>query len=136
MRAAASRHKAMGYDRLVKRQTELEAEVKALLGEAERIDAEEDERFGPDRRGDEIPADLARRESRLAKLRAAKEALEAEAREKAAAEAAQRARVRGESPEAQAEAAAGAAEAATPTPAPGPSPSPKNSADTAATVVR
>lgn len=116
VRAAASRHKAMSYDRMVKRQAELEAEVEALLGEAEQIDAEEDERFGPDRRGDEIPAELARRESRLAKLRAAKEALEAEAREKAAADAAQRARARGESPEAQAEAAARAAEAATPKP--------------------
>jgi transposase len=116
VRAAASRHKAMSYDRMVKRQTELEAEVEGLLAEAERTDAEEDERFGSDRRGDEIPAELARRESRLAKLRAAKEALEAEAREKAAAEAAQRAQSRGESPEAQAEAAARAAEAATPKP--------------------
>jgi transposase len=116
VRAAASRHKAMSYDRMVKRQGELEAEVEALLADAERIDAEEDERFGPDRRGDEIPAELARRESRLAKLRAAKEALEAEAREKAAAEAAQRARARGDSPEVPAEAAARAAEAATPKP--------------------
>jgi transposase len=116
VRAAASRHKAMSYDRMVKRQGELEAEVEGLLGEAERIDAEEDERFGPDRRGDEIPAELARRESRLAKLRAAKEALEAEARDKAAADAAQRARARGESPEAQAEAATRAAEIATPRP--------------------
>lgn len=116
IRAAASRHKAMSYDRMVKRQGELEAEVEALLAEAERIDAEEDERFGPDRRGDEIPAELTRRESRLAKLREAKEALETEAREKAAAEAAERARARGESPEAQEEAAARAAEGATPKP--------------------
>jgi transposase len=116
VRAAASRHKAMSYDRMVKRQTELEAEVEALLAEAERVDAEEDERFGSDRRGDEVPAELARRESRLAKLRAAKEALEAEAREKAAAEAIQRAQGRGEPPEAQAEAATRAAEAAKPKP--------------------
>jgi transposase len=116
VRAAASRHKAMSYDRMVKRHGELEAEVEALLGEAERVDTEEDERFGPDRRGDEVPAELARRESRLAKLREAKEALEAEAREKAAAEAAQRAQARGDSPEAQAEAAARAAEKAAPKP--------------------
>jgi hypothetical protein len=116
VRAAASRHKAMSYDRMVKRHGELEAEVEDLLAEAERIDSEEDERFGPDRRGDEVPAELARRESRLAKLRAAKEALEQEARERAAAEAAERARRRGETPEAQAEAAARAAEVATPKP--------------------
>jgi transposase len=116
VRAAASRHKAMSYDRMVKRQTELEAEVEALLADAERVDAEEDERFGSDRRGDEIPAELARRESRLAKLKEAKEALETEAREKAAAEAAERARARGESPEGQAEAAARAGAVATPKP--------------------
>jgi hypothetical protein len=101
---------------MVKRQADLEAEVEELLAEAERVDAEEDERFGSDRRGDEVPAELARRESRLAKLRAAKEALEREAREKAAAEAAERARGRGETPEAQDAAAARAAEVATPRP--------------------
>ena len=88
VRANASRHKAMSYERMVKKETQLEAEiaelranVDALLGEAERIDAEEDERFGPDRRGDELPEELKRREQRLAKIREAKEALEAEARE-------------------------------------------------------
>ena len=84
LRANASRHKAMSYERMVK-ETQLEAEiaelranVDALLSEAERIDAEEDERFGPDRRGDELPAELQRREQRLAKIREAKETLEAE----------------------------------------------------------
>src|SRR5512133_2336994 len=62
LRANASRHKAMSYDRMVKKEQQLEAEiaqlrenVDALLSEAERVDAEEDERFGPDRRGDELP---------------------------------------------------------------------------------
>jgi Transposase DDE domain len=55
--------------------------VDALLEEAERVDAEEDERFGADRRGDELPEELRRRETRLAKIREAKEALEREARE-------------------------------------------------------
>jgi len=73
---------------MVKKETRLEAEiaeirnnVDALLDEAERVDAEEDERFGPENRGDELPEELQRRETRLAKIRAAKEALEAEARE-------------------------------------------------------
>ena len=39
--------------------------VDALLSEAERVDAEEDERFGADRRGDELPEELQRRETRL-----------------------------------------------------------------------
>ena len=66
LRANASRHKAMSYERMAKGEAELEAEVAALRGnvgallaDAERTDREEDERFGPDRRGDELPAELA-----------------------------------------------------------------------------
>ena len=95
LRAAASRHKAMSHDRLGPRIAEIEAQVKALLAEAETVDAAEDETFGEDRRGDEVPAELARRETRLAQMRAAKEAIEAEAREKAARKAAEKARSRG-----------------------------------------
>ncbi|MCA1681225.1 MAG: IS1182 family transposase, partial [Actinobacteria bacterium] len=88
LRANASRHKAMSYERMVKKETELEAEivalrenVGALLADAERTDREEDERFGRDRRGDELPAELRRREGRLARIREAKQALETEAAE-------------------------------------------------------
>ncbi len=89
LRANASRHKAMSYERMVKKGAELEAEVAllrervaALLADAERVDVEEDERFGPDRRGDELPEELQRREQRLARIREAKRALEAEAAER------------------------------------------------------
>ena len=92
VRANASRHKAMSYERMVTKEQQLEAEiaelranVDVLLGEAERVDAEEDERFGADRRGDELPEELRRRETRLAKIKEAKQALEAEAREAEAA---------------------------------------------------
>jgi len=88
LRANASRHKAMSYERMVTKEQQLEAEiaqlrgnVDTLLSEAERVDAEEDQRFGADRRGDELPEELQRREQRLAKIKEAKEALEAEARE-------------------------------------------------------
>src|SRR5919201_4968991 len=86
LRANASRHKAMSYGRMVKAEAQLEAEiaairanVAALLAEAEAVDAEEDERYGPDRRGDQLPVELQRREQRLARIREAKQALEAEA---------------------------------------------------------
>ena len=86
LRANASRHKAMSYERMVKAEARLEAEiaalranVRALLEEAEAVDAAEDERYGPDRRGDELPAELQRREQRLARIREAKQALESEA---------------------------------------------------------
>jgi transposase len=95
LRANASRHKAMSYERMAKAEAQLEAEiaairgnVAALLAEAEAVDAAEDERYGPDRRGDELPEELTRRERRLAVIREAKQALEAEA---AAREAARRA---------------------------------------------
>jgi len=89
LRANASRHKAMSYERMTRAERQLEAEIaairvnaKALLAEAEQTDAAEDERFGADRRGDELPDELQRREQRLAKIRAAKAALEAEAAER------------------------------------------------------
>jgi hypothetical protein len=49
------------------------------------VDAAEDERYGKGQRGDELPAELARRESRLAKLQTAKAELEAEAKQEAEA---------------------------------------------------
>lgn len=78
LKANASRHKAMSYGRLVEREAALAAEVEAILAEAEATDRAEDARHG-DARGDELPAELRRREDRLAKIRAAKAALEAEA---------------------------------------------------------
>ena len=91
VRANASKHKAMSYGRMGEAERKLEEEVAALLAQAQQVDAAEDARYGKGRRGDELPAALARRESRLAKLREAKAALEAEAKAQAiaAAEAAQ-----------------------------------------------
>jgi len=89
VRAAASRHRAMSYDRMVRAESELAGEVEALLAEAQRLDAAEDAAYGPDRRGDELPVELTRREGRLAAIRKAKAALEAEHAAKARAEAEQ-----------------------------------------------
>jgi transposase len=83
VRANASRHKAMSYARMEDTERRLEGEVQRLLEEAARVDAAEDAQFGPGRRGDELPSELARRETRLAKIRAAKAALEQEARDRA-----------------------------------------------------
>jgi transposase len=84
IKANASKHKAMSYGRMGEKEKELEREVAALLKEAEAADAAEDAKYGKGRRGDELPAELARRESRLKKIREAKAALEAQAREQAA----------------------------------------------------
>jgi transposase len=86
VKANASKHKAMSYDRMKEKEKDLKAQVKELLAQAEAADAEEDQRHGRGKRGDELPEELARRESRLRKIREAKRALEARAREKAAAE--------------------------------------------------
>src|SRR5437588_1271985 len=83
VKANASKHKAMSYERMGEAEKKLEAEVKVLLQEAARVDAEEDGKYGKGRRGDELPAELARRETRRAKIREAQAALEREARERA-----------------------------------------------------
>lgn len=88
VRANASKHKAMSYKRMKAKEDELERQVRELLDLAERVDAEEDAKYGKGVRGDELPVELRHRESRLKKIREAKAALEAEAR--AEAEAAKR----------------------------------------------
>jgi transposase len=86
--ANASKHKAMRYGRMEEAERKLTAEIAALLAEAQRVDAAEDARYGKGKRGNELPTELARRESRLAKIREAKAALEAEAQAQATAAAA------------------------------------------------
>jgi transposase len=86
VKANASKHKAMSYKRMKEKESELKRQVREILKRAEQIDQEEDRLYGSDRRGDELPQELARRESRLKKIREAKAALEAKAREKAASE--------------------------------------------------
>jgi transposase len=83
IKANASKHKAMSYKRMTETEARLEQEIQALLHQAEETDAAEDAQYGKNRRGDELPDDLSRRESRLQKIREAKQALEDEAREKA-----------------------------------------------------
>jgi transposase len=85
IKANASKHKAMSYGRMRTEEARLEQEVQALLRQAEAADAQEDAQYGTTRRGDELPQELARRESRLRKIREAKAALEAQARADAAA---------------------------------------------------
>ena len=83
--ANASKHKAMSYGRMSEKQRQLRNEVNELLAQAEAADAAEDAEYGPDQRGDELPAELQRRESRLKRIREAKRALEARAKTEAAA---------------------------------------------------
>ena len=84
IKANANKHKAMSYKRMNETEARLKQEIDALLAAAEKTDAEEDAQHGKDRRGDELPVELQRRESRLQKIREAKAALEQEAKEKAA----------------------------------------------------
>ena len=85
IKANASKHKAMSYERMEKRAAELEAEVARWLNAAEAADAEEDKLYGRDKTGDEMPDWVADKKRRAETIRAAKAELEAEA--KAAAEA-------------------------------------------------
>jgi transposase len=85
VKANASKHKAMSYDRMGTKTRQLRDEVQQLLAQADAADAAEDAKYGADRRGDELPAELQRRESRLKRIREAKRALEARAKAEAAA---------------------------------------------------
>lgn len=92
VKANASKHKAMSYERMQQTEKRLEAEVEefkrkalSLLQRAEQTDAAEDAQYGKGKRGDELPKELARRESRLRVIRKAKAELEEEARARAAA---------------------------------------------------
>src|ERR1022692_2320657 len=85
VKANASKHKAMSYGRMKEKREQLRDEVKQLLDQAEAADEEEDRRYGS-QRGDELPEELRRRETRLAKIKLAQKVVEQRAREKAAAE--------------------------------------------------
>lgn len=91
VRANASRRKAMSYGRMTEHETGLRAEVEAMMADAEATDVADDERFGPDGRDDDLPGEMARRSSRLAKIRRAKADLEADAARRAGADAARKA---------------------------------------------
>jgi transposase len=85
VKANESKHKAMSYKRMGEKQRDLRAEVKQLLAQADATDAAEDAAYGADRHGDDLPAELQRRESRLQRIREAKRVLEARAKDVAAA---------------------------------------------------
>jgi hypothetical protein len=80
VKANASKHKAMSYGRMRDKARQLREEVTQLLAQAEAADAADDAQYGADQRGDDLPAELERRESRLKRIREAKRALEARAK--------------------------------------------------------
>jgi transposase len=83
IKANASKHKAMSYARMGEAERRLQQEIDGLLQQAEETDAAEDALYGKGRRGDELPDELSRRDSRLKKIQQAKAELEKEAEEKA-----------------------------------------------------
>ena len=86
VKANASKHKAMSYGRTEETEKRLRKEVQELLKQAEAVDEEEDKRYGRERQGEELPEELQRRETRIARIQEAKKALEERAREKAESE--------------------------------------------------
>jgi myosin heavy subunit len=90
VKANASRHKAMSYEYMQKEEQRLREEIAELLAKARSVDEAEDALHGLDKRGDELPEELARRETRLARIQEAKKVLEAQALEAARAEEARR----------------------------------------------
>ena len=85
VKANASKHKAMSYERMEKRAAELEAEVARWLAAAQAADAEDDKKYGSDKTGEEMPDWIADKKRRAEKIRQAKAELEAAAKAAAAA---------------------------------------------------
>lgn len=80
VRANASKHKAMSYGRMRDEEKRLSDEIEQLCEQAHRADDSEDQQFGDDRRGDELPEELQHRQKRLDRIKAAREKLEADQR--------------------------------------------------------
>lgn len=80
VKANASKHKAMSYDHMVRREAELAEKIAGLMAQAASIDAAEDQQYGAGKAADQLPPQLARAEQRLSKIREAKAALEQAAR--------------------------------------------------------
>lgn len=78
IQANASKHKAMSYGRMKEEEEKLRGEIKRLTEIARGVDEAEDKEFGPDFRGDELPAELQRRKDRKARIREAMKELEEE----------------------------------------------------------
>jgi monoamine oxidase len=79
IQAAASYHKAMSYKRMNEEEARLREQVAELLRRADEADREDDERYGVWQDEEDLPAELARRETRLQRLREAKASLEKQA---------------------------------------------------------
>ena len=81
LKASGSKHKAMSYGRMKQEEARLGKEIDELMQQAEEVDAREDEAFGADQNGYNLPEELKRREDRLEKIRSLREELEREKRE-------------------------------------------------------
>ncbi len=81
VKANASKHKAMSYARMQDEEKRLRKEIRSLTKRAQQTDDQEDRRHGQDLTGDELPAEVARRQTRLVTIQAAKARLEARQRE-------------------------------------------------------
>lgn len=96
IKANASKYQSLSYARMKEVEPELAAEVERLLGEAQRIDEQEDQLYGKGKRGDELPEELRDPETRLAKIRSLIADLEAEAKAAAGHERAEKEKPEGE----------------------------------------
>jgi transposase len=100
VKANASKHKAMSYDRMLIEEKRLREDIAKLTRAAKKQDDIDDDEFGPDFRGDELPQELSRRETRLATIKAAKQRLEERKAAEAEAKRAAEQKVQGDEPSA------------------------------------
>lgn len=82
VKANASKRKAMSYSRMEEEEKRLKEEIEQLTAQAQQEDEQEDREHGKDKRGDELPEQLSKREKRLQTIQEAKQRIEQRQREK------------------------------------------------------
>ncbi len=78
MKANASVEKSMNEERLLKEEEQIKKKIKEYLDKAREIDEEEDNKYGEDNRGDELPEGIRNREDRIRKIKEAKKRIDEE----------------------------------------------------------
>jgi len=80
IKADASRHKAKSYERFTAEEQALMERIQQMLERSEHVDQDEDEKFGEGKREFDLPEELARKQTRLARIRELKAEMEADAK--------------------------------------------------------
>jgi transposase len=69
MKASASASRTYDEKEIIKERQEIQKAIDEYLQKANQTDDEEDQKYGPDKRGDELPGDIRNKENRIKKMK-------------------------------------------------------------------